>query len=588
MALLPPIIVELQGRAGELTSSLGEAKTKIDELATQGASKFDKLKSSIGPAVTAVGGFATAAGAILTEIAGPAEQAKARLDQAFQNAGFEVAEFRTEIGKTDRQMETFGHTNADTEEALGTLTTALGDPTKALDDMQLVANLAAYKHMSLADAATTVAKAHGGSAKIFKEFGIQVSANADGTKNYDGALTQLGDKLKGQASAAADTFHGKLQALKARITDIAAGLGEKLGPALAIAGPLLMGLSAIVSSSVIPTFLSMAASVIAATWPFVAIAAAIAALVAGVIYAYNHWTWFKDTVDAVAHFFTDTVLPALEAFAGAVVQAFQDMVQWFKDAWDLAKAAWESVGKPIFDVIEQIISTEIGIYETIISGFVDGFKQAWQGIQEAWHSVGEPLFHAIEAVISTEISIYKGAFDGLVAAFKAVGTGFAWVWDNMISPLFGIFGETIGAVKSVIGEIGGAFETAAGVAKAAFEGLVGIVKDAWNGLATAWNSTVGKFSFGVPSWVPLFGGDSFDMPDLPKLAGGGIVTGPTLALIGEAGPEAVIPLNRAGGAGMTVHVTVNAGMGADGGQIGRLIADELTKFARRNPFSLAS
>jgi hypothetical protein len=41
------------------------------------------------------------------------------------------------------------------------------------------------------------------------------------------------------------------------------------------------------------------------------------------------------------------------------------------------------------------------------------------------------------------------------------------------------------------------------------------------------------------------------------LADGGIVTGPTLALIGEAGPEAVVPLDRMGGMGgnnVTIHV----------------------------------
>jgi len=44
---------------------------------------------------------------------------------------------------------------------------------------------------------------------------------------------------------------------------------------------------------------------------------------------------------------------------------------------------------------------------------------------------------------------------------------------------------------------------------------------------------------------------------IPALADGGIVTGPTLALIGEAGPEAVIPLDRMGGMGgnnVTIHV----------------------------------
>jgi hypothetical protein len=42
-----------------------------------------------------------------------------------------------------------------------------------------------------------------------------------------------------------------------------------------------------------------------------------------------------------------------------------------------------------------------------------------------------------------------------------------------------------------------------------------------------------------------------------KLAQGGIVNRPTLAMIGESGPEAVVPLGRGGGAGMTVNLTIN-------------------------------
>jgi hypothetical protein len=41
---------------------------------------------------------------------------------------------------------------------------------------------------------------------------------------------------------------------------------------------------------------------------------------------------------------------------------------------------------------------------------------------------------------------------------------------------------------------------------------------------------------------------------IPALANGGIVTGPTLALIGEAGPEAVVPLDRMGGGNVTINV----------------------------------
>jgi len=68
---------------------------------------------------------------------------------------------------------------------------------------------------------------------------------------------------------------------------------------------------------------------------------------------------------------------------------------------------------------------------------------------------------------------------------------------------------------------------------------------------------------------------------IPAMAAGGIVTGPTLALIGEAGPEAVVPLSgRNAVMGTTYNLTVNAGMGADGAVIGREIVDAIKRYER--------
>jgi hypothetical protein len=71
---------------------------------------------------------------------------------------------------------------------------------------------------------------------------------------------------------------------------------------------------------------------------------------------------------------------------------------------------------------------------------------------------------------------------------------------------------------------------------------------------------------------------------IPGLAAGGIVTGPTIALIGEAGPEAVIPLDRnmTAKGGTTINLTVNAGMGTNGAEVGRQIVDALKQYERRN------
>lgn len=52
---------------------------------------------------------------------------------------------------------------------------------------------------------------------------------------------------------------------------------------------------------------------------------------------------------------------------------------------------------------------------------------------------------------------------------------------------------------------------------------------------------------------------------MPAMADGGIVNSPTTALIGEAGPEAVIPLNRMGSmGGSTVNIVVNGSVTSEG------------------------
>ena len=117
--------------------------------------------------------------------------------------------------------------------------------------------------------------------------------------------------------------------------------------------------------------------------------------------------------------------------------------------------------------------------------------------------------------------------------------------------------------RDVVDSIGRALKAAfTGVVdaiKTAVSTYIGIYKGLFNGIAKAWNNTIGKLSFKVPSWVPGIGGKGFDVPNIPELANGGIVNSPTLALIGEAGPEAVVPLDRMGSMATNVTINVNGG-----------------------------
>jgi hypothetical protein len=130
---------------------------------------------------------------------------------------------------------------------------------------------------------------------------------------------------------------------------------------------------------------------------------------------------------------------------------------------------------------------------------------------------------------------------GLVLAYKKF-EGFRNIVDSVFSVIKTVVSVSIAVIK-------GYFET-----------LYGFYKGIFNGIATLWNNTIGKLSFKVPSWVPGLGGKGFDVPNIPMLAEGGIVTSATLAMIGEKGPEAVIPLDRMGQmGGNSVTINVNGG-----------------------------
>jgi hypothetical protein len=177
------------------------------------------------------------------------------------------------------------------------------------------------------------------------------------------------------------------------------------------------------------------------------------------------------------------------------------------------------------------------------------------------------LVNAAMAIWTTVTTV----FTGVMAAFNAV-----MAMNPIVLIVIGI-GLLIAAlviaykkfegfrnvVDSVFGFIKSAISASLSVIKGYFQLVLLPYKLMFNGIAALWNNSIGKLSFKAPSWVPGFGGKGFDVPNIPMLAQGGIVTSATLAVIGEAGPEAVIPLNRAGefgmGGGNNVTINVNGG-----------------------------
>ena len=93
----------------------------------------------------------------------------------------------------------------------------------------------------------------------------------------------------------------------------------------------------------------------------------------------------------------------------------------------------------------------------------------------------------------------------------------------------------------------------------------------------------------LPSQAPTAGATNPVIPDYAQMFGGftpfargGIVTRPMMGLVGEAGPEAIIPLSQLGSGGANISITVNAGLGANGPEIGDAIVEALRRYQFRN------
>ena len=138
----------------------------------------------------------------------------------------------------------------------------------------------------------------------------------------------------------------------------------------------------------------------------------------------------------------------------------------------------------------------------------------------------------------------------------------------------------LGKLHSVVSTITGLGGTITNKAANMWDGIGSSFKGVINNMIGWWNNL--SFSVDIPDKIPGLP-DSFTIstPNIPFLADGGIVTRPTLAVIGEAGPEAVVPLDRYQGGGSTVvKIYVTVAPTASPAEAGREIQRALDAYFR--------
>lgn len=196
----------------------------------------------------------------------------------------------------------------------------------------------------------------------------------------------------------------------------------------------------------------------------------------------------------------------------------------------------------VFLSVSAVASAVIGAIAALVAGLVLAVIADWENFKK---TVWEPM---------------KKWFAELWSDFTQITNGFKKMLDGLTLFVNGVFsGDWKKAWEGIKETFGGAWDGIVGLLKASANLIIGILNTVYNfvcGVVNAIINGINKISFTTPDWLNYlhegWGGQSFGgfnlqpiQPiNIPYLANGGITTGSTLANIGEAGREAVLPLEN--------------------------------------------
>lgn len=252
-----------------------------------------------------------------------------------------------------------------------------------------------------------------------------------------------------------------------------------------------------------------------------------------------------EVVDDLLSLYEEHIAPVISDLTQILSEFVGNVLAWFnEDILPIIRNAADEISSIVEDnilpIIDNIIETIGGIIDILKVLFDRYLKQQLEWLKNVLLPVATVVFKTVTnmftSLLRTATTVIKAItqiLKGLVEFIAGVMTG---DMDRAFEGLKDIFSGFKTFISGVV------------------NGILGIVETMANGVVDSINMVIralNKLSFDVPDWVPLIGGESwgFNLTELehvklPRLATGGITMGPTRALIGEAGREAVLPLEN--------------------------------------------
>lgn len=339
-----------------------------------------------------------------------------------------------------------------------------------------------------------------------------------------------------------------------------AGILAAIGPVLSVAGNLVAVIPAIT------TALSGAGgaaglfggALTALTGPVGIVVGVLAGLTAAIVYLWNTnegfrtavseaWNAIWGTIQGVIAQLQPYVQQAWEAISNAVTQAMNVIMPIVSAGFQFIIA----VAVPILQQLLQNVGNTFQVILSTITGVMNGIAQIIQGAWSLIQGIFQTVLGLINGIVTGDFSQMEAGIQGIMSGITGIISG-AW---NVITSVVG------GAINGVVTTVQNGLNTALSVVQGIFNGIESAIDGAMNGAKNIVSGVIdaikGFFNFRI-SWphiplphihyelieVPLLG----QIPNPATLsvewyAKGGIFNGPSVIGVGEAGPEAVVPLS---------------------------------------------
>ena len=258
--------------------------------------------------------------------------------------------------------------------------------------------------------------------------------------------------------------------------------------------------------------------------PIFLVITAIAALVAGLVYAYRHCETFREIVDKAFNVIKTVVVTVINTVKTVITTVFNAIKNHFSTTWNAAK----TIVVTVWNAIKSAVTGAVNAVRSVVTSVFNAIKSVTTSV---WNAIKNAITHPIQTAKSTVTSIFNGirsTISSVVNGVKStVSSAFNAIKSAMISP-----------IESAKSKIQGIMNKVKGI----FPLRIGRI---FTGLSLPHISVSGgkaPFGIGGKGSLPHFSvswhakGVIFDTPTLfPALN--------SWHGVGEAGPEAVSPIS---------------------------------------------